>query len=133
MKRILFALLLVSVLLVGCASEADVASQNVSRQADQFKVMRRIVFINGITDKYLLEIQGYCSLGNFDSEKELSVTCKVGDNLYKKHFLGLSDNVTYVSEQIDPISTDPFHYKIIFRPETLVPDIDLKISPSTYP
>lgn len=132
MKRILFALLLVSVLLVGC-SEADVASNNVSRQADQFQVMRRIVFVNGITDKYLLEIVGYCSLGNYDDTNELTVTCKVGKDQYKKHFLGLSDNVTYVAEQIDPITTDPFHYTIIFRPEALIPDIDLKISPSTYP
>jgi hypothetical protein len=129
-KKILFVLILVSFILTACSSSsaADVASQNLSTAADNFQITRRIVFLNGITDKYLLVIEGFCSLGNFDTAKELSVTCKTGENSYKKHFLGLSDNVTYFSEQIESFNTDPWHYKIIFRPETIVPAIDIKIS-----
>lgn len=111
--------------LVGC-SDADVASSNISKAADQFEVTRRIVFINGITGDYLLTIEGLCSLGNYDQEGELSVTCKVGPKSYKKHFLGLSDNVTYIAEQIDPSDASVYHYRVIFKPAVVVPDIDLE-------
>lgn len=129
MKRILSITLLALLLLMlaGCVSKADRASQNISTKADNFEIDRRIVFINGITDKYLLVIEGKCSLGNYDEVGELSVTCKVGPESYKKHFLGLSDNVTYVSEQIDGVAVDPYRYRAIFRPETILPDIELDI------
>jgi hypothetical protein len=81
------------------------------------------VFYNGITDKYMLTIEGFCSLGNFDSQKELTVTCKVGDGQFKKHFLGLSDNVTYVVEQLDAANVSTSHYEVIFQPSTVIPDI----------
>lgn len=121
---------LIALSLVGCATanEANVASQNLSTAADQFEVQRRVVFFNGITDTYLLEIQGLCSLGNFDSAARLSVTCKIGDGQYKKHFLGLSDNVSFFVEQLDGVNVDPYHYRVLFRPETIVPDIDLVTS-----
>lgn len=107
----------------GCSSAADTASSNLSTAADNFEVQRRIVFVNGITDKYLMVIEGRCSLGNFDPDKRLSITCKVGPNEFKKHFLGLSDNVTYFVEQMESVTTDVWHYRVNFRPETLVPDI----------
>ena len=110
-------------LLFACSSAADTASENLSKAADNFEIQRRIVFINGITDKYLLVIEGRCSLGNFDAERELTVTCKVGDNAFKKHFLGLSDNVTYVVEQLDAASVSVWHYRVNFRPEQIIPDI----------
>lgn len=109
--------------LSGCTSAADTASDNLSKAADNFEVQRRIVFINGITDKYLMVIEGRCSLGNADSAGQLSVTCKVGPEQFKKHFLGLSDNVTYFVEQLEPSSVDVWHYRVNFRPETLLPDI----------
>jgi len=112
----------------GCSSDADIASENISKAADNFEIQRRIIFINGITDKYLLEIEGRCSLGNFDAERELTVTCKVGDGAFKKHFLGLSDNVTYVVEQLDAAKVSEYHYRVIFKPEAILPDIDLRTS-----
>lgn len=120
------AAVIVGTLLVasGCTSKADRVSGNLSQAADNFEIQRRIVFINGITDKYLMVIEGRCSLGNFDAERELSVTCKVGENAYKKHFLGLSDNVTYFVEQLETADVSEYHYRVFFRPESLVPDID---------
>lgn len=109
--------------LAGC-SDADIASKNLSRAADQFEVTRRIVFYNGITGEYLLEIVGRCSLGNFDDADELSVTCKTGPNAYKKHFLGLSDNVTYFAEQVEDLDVSVYHYRVIFKPQTILPDVD---------
>lgn len=108
---------------VGCQSKADVASHNLSTEADQFKIERQIVFFNGITDKYLLEIDGRCSLGNHDPLKQLSVTCEVAPGEYEKHFLGLSDNVSYFVQQTQPAAVSTYHYQVLFRPETIVPDI----------
>ena len=124
-KNLVAALVLgaLAVTAAGCSSAADTASSNLSTAADNFEIQRRIVFINGITDKYLMVIEGRCSLGNFDADKRLSVTCKVGENAFKKHFLGLSDNVTYFVEQLDAANVDVWHYRVNFRPETLVPDI----------
>ena len=127
MKKLLFVIVIVMMLLTACEAEADVASRNVSKAADSFEVQRRIVFYNGITGDYVLVIEGLCSLGNYDVDGELSVTCKTGYNEYKKHYLGLSDNVTYFSEQVESVTADPFHYRIIFRPQEIIPDIDLQI------
>ena len=127
MKKFLLVVFLVGLLLTGCASEANVASSNVSRAADQFEIIRRIVFYNGITSEYVLVIEGLCSLGNFDASGELTVTCKTGPSEYKKHFLGLSDNVTYFAEQLEPAKADGYHYRVIFRPTTIIPDIEIDL------
>jgi hypothetical protein len=130
MKKLILAGLVTATMMTTLAActEADTVSENLSKDADSFKIQRKIVFFNGITDKYLLTIEGLCSLGNNDSTKKLSVTCKVGDGQYKKHYLGLSDNVSYFVEQTDAKYEDAYHYKVIFRPETIVPDIDLQTS-----
>lgn len=128
MKKKIVTIALLATLVLGACSEADTVSENLSKEADTFKVDRRVVFFNGITDKYLLTIEGKCALGNQDDTKKLSVTCKTGDDEYKKHYLGLSDNVSFFVEQTESLDVDPFHYKVIFRPETIVPDIDLQTS-----
>lgn len=112
--------------LSACDSDADVASRNISKAADQFEVNRRIVFYNGITGEYILTIEGLCSLGNFDRAAELSVTCKTGAAEFKKHFLGLSDNVTFFAEQIESVRADIYHYRVIFKPSVIVPDVDFR-------
>lgn len=114
------------VALAGCGADADVVSENLSKSADNFEVNRRIVFFNGITDTYLMTIEGKCSLGNYDSDDQLSVTCKAGKGVYKKHFLGLSDNVSYFVEQIDGKHVSKDHYRVTFKPSVIVPDIDLR-------
>jgi len=110
----------------GCTTDADTASYNISKDADMFRVNRRIIFYNGITGDYVLSIEGFCSLGNYDPDGELSVTCKTGESSYKKHFLGLSDNVTYFAEQIESKDVSANHYKVIFRPSEIIPDIEIK-------
>jgi hypothetical protein len=124
MKSILVAMAYV-LALAGC-SDADVASRNLSQAADNFGIERRIVFYNGITGDYMLTIEGLCSLGNADKPKEVSITCKTGPNSYKKHFLGLSDNVTYFVEQVDAADVSVYHYKVIFKPSVIVPDISIR-------
>src|SRR4051812_13400354 len=116
---------ILSIVLTACQSDADVAAHNISKAAEQFEVVRHIVAINGITDKYLLEVEGYCSLETGDSglSGAASITCKLGPNRYKKHYVYLSDNVTFVVQQVDPIDVSTTHYRFIFKPETLIPNI----------
>ena len=118
--------LLASLLLLTACNDADIASSNLSKAADNFEIQRRVVFYNGISGGYILTIEGLCSLGNYDKDGQLTVTCKTGPNAYKKHFLGLSDNVTYFAEQIEPSAVDVYHYRVIFKPAAIVPDIDIK-------
>jgi len=123
--RKLLALMVIIIALMGC-TDADVASGNLSKAADQFEINRRIVFYNGITGDYILVVEGLCSLGNYDSSSKLSVTCKTGNETYKKHFLGLSDNVTYFAEQIEAAPVGIYHYRVIFKPDAIIPDVDLE-------
>lgn len=124
----LVAVLMVSLTIayVTACTDADVVSRNLSRAADQFEIRRRVVLYNGITDRYILNVEGLCSLGNDDKPGQRTVTCKTGPNAYKKHVLGLSDNVTVFAEQIDPMPASPYHYRVIFKPSVIVPDVDLK-------
>lgn len=111
--------------LAACSRPADVASHNLSVAADNFQIQRRIVFYNGITDTYMLTIEGRCSLGNSDDPGQLTVTCQTGPTEYKKHFLGLSDNVTYFVEQIDAATVDTYQYRVMFRPLSIIPAVDV--------
>ncbi len=125
MKTIL-ATLAIAATLAGCQSDADIASHNVSKAADNFEVARRVIFYNGITNDYMLSIEGYCSLGNNDKAGKLSVTCKTGPGVYKKHFLGLSDNVTFFVEQLEAKNVSTSFYRVVFKPSTIVPDLEIR-------
>ena len=122
--RVILMILMVGVIFIGCDDDANVASRNLSKAADNFEVVRRIVFYNGITDSYILTIEGRCSIK--DSMGQLEVTCKTGPNTYKKHFLGLSDNVTYFAEQLESKNVSPNHYRVTFKPRAIVPSVDVR-------
>lgn len=126
MKKRLLALILAGALsLSGCgwfSDDADVASENISKDADNFKVPRRIVFLNSITDKNLLIIEGKCSI--VDEGNQLEVTCKLREGSFVKHFLGLSNNVTYFIEQLEGVNVNVDHYKVTFNPSAAIPDVD---------
>lgn len=127
MKNVLLiVILLLAVILSGCQTDASIGSRNLSKAAEMFEINRRIVFYNGITDTYMLTIEGYCSIEPM--QDKLAVTCKVGPNDLKKHYLGLSDNVTYFVEQIDAADVSLYRYRVIFKPESIVPNIDLETS-----
>lgn len=110
--------------LAGCQDDATVASYNISKAADNFEIDRRIVFYNGITDTYMLTIEGRCSIE--DQTTQLEVTCKIGPDAFKKHFLGLSDNVTYFAEQLETADVSVFHHRVTFKPQEILSDIDFR-------
>lgn len=120
-----------AILLTSCEPAAQIASRNVSQAADHFEINRRIIFYNGITDTYMLVVEGWCSLGI--GTNKLTVTCRVGEEAYKKHYLGLSDNVTYFAEQLESANVSEYHHKIIFKPQNILPDIEIRGDASKLP
>jgi hypothetical protein len=112
--------------LSACSSAADTANKNLSKAAENFEVPRRIVGINGITDKALFVVEGFCSYetggGTFEA------ICKEPDGSVTRTTLGLSDNVTFVSTQMGGVHVSLFKSRVIFRPETIIPDFDLATS-----
>lgn len=122
MKKLLSVALIAVLGLSACNSrnDADYISKNISTEAENFKVMRRIVFMNSITDDVMLTLEGNCSIEK-DEKNQLQITCKHGKDDYKKHYLGLADNTPYLVEQLDAIPSDPYHFKIVFKPQSLVP------------
>ena len=101
------------------------ASHNLVKAADNFEINRRIVFFNGITDNYLLEIEGKCAVFTPQGLKALEVICKIEDEKYKKHFLGLSDNVAYFVEHLEPTYASAYHYRVTFKPQAILPVLQM--------
>lgn len=126
MKKLLATAAMIAMFagLSGCVDDAQTASYNISKAADNFEIDRRIVFYNGITDTYMLTIEGRCSIE--DQTTQLEVTCKIGRDAYKKHFLGLSDNVTYFAEQLETANVSVYHHRVTFKPQSILPDIDFR-------
>lgn len=122
---VLVALALVGIV-AGCGSTpADVASHNLSKEAENFRVNRRIVFYNGITDKIMLTVEGDCSIETPKATRKLEVTCRAADQKLFKDYLGLSDNVTYVVQQLENLDVSTSHYKVVFQPSALIPDFEI--------
>lgn len=123
MKKI-FTLLLVLVLVCSCfagCTKAENVNYNLSQAADNFEVVRKITVYNARTDMIVMEMEGLMSLSN-NSTRELVVTCKVGEDEYRKNYVYLNEYVIYVVEDITGTVTDPYHYKIHFY--TALPDFD---------
>lgn len=118
---IIIAIVLTALLNLGCERDASVASRNISKEADQFRVKRRVIFYNAITDVVMFEMIGNLSINTSSTNNELEVTVKLGENQYRKHFLGLSDNVTYIVEQLDYSDVSKYRYELVFKPESLIP------------
>lgn len=124
---LILVVLLTAILgITGCTRDAQVASLNLSRAGDMFELNRRVVFYNGITGAYMLTIEGRLSIEKDGYDNQLEVTVKTGPKEFKKHTLGLSDNVTYFCEQLDPAIASIYHYRVIFKPSTIIPNIDIE-------
>lgn len=112
-------------LLSGCSSDASIVDSNLSKAADNFEIERRIVFLNVRTGKYELEVQGRCSIS--DSDNQLEVLCRVGEDEYKKHFLGKAGDFTYFAEQLEVSEASEYHYRVVFKPQSIIPAPELNI------
>lgn len=124
-KKLLVAVAATTLLLTGCSNDGDVVSQNLSKDAANFQIPRRVVFYNGITNDYILSVEGICTTDLSSDRTYVDVICKDGDG-YKKNSLYLSDNVTYFSEQLDSKNVSTTHYKVVFKPSVIIPDIEMR-------
>lgn len=99
--------------LSGCSweDEADVVSYNISKEADNFNIYRKIKVLNCQSDEVLLEFEGWCSITKDNTDNQLEITYRVGNGEYYKDFIGLNDRVTYVITQIDGADVDKYHYE----------------------
>ena len=127
MKKMIgiFLMIICLIFIVGC-TDATVADNNLTKDADNFKVYRHIVFINNITGEYLLEITGYCNVTADTEDKQLETICKNDNGGYIKNFLGVNETTTYFVEQIDAKYVSDKHYKLIIKPSTLIPTIEVR-------
>ena len=112
---------------VNAKFEKGVLKISAAKKPEAVKVERKIVAINGITDQVLFEITGLCSITR---DGDLVVVCRKGPNEYEKHYVGLSQNVTFISTQLRTLDVDRYQTKIVFRPTSIVPDYDLSVGAS---
>lgn len=130
-KIMLVSLLVIAVifgtcnLLTGCR-EADRASYNISREADNFNIVRRVTVIDCINGDVLFQMSGRMSIYADTTDNQLEITVS-DDGKYQKHIIGLSDNVTYVVEDLNLGENDvqAYRYTIIYNPKMWLP-IDIK-------
>ncbi|MCI8777422.1 MAG: hypothetical protein HFK00_08565 [Oscillospiraceae bacterium] len=112
---------LTATLAVGCERQADRVSYNISKQADNFNTIRQITVINCIKGETLFQMTGKMSLKVDAAENQLEVTVEDENGSYKKHFIGLSDNVTYTVEDVTDNYVDNYRYTLNFNPKMWIP------------
>lgn len=124
MIKKLVGITLAAMAVAGCQDDADIARHNAAKAADNFEVVRRIVLYNTFTDKNIMITEGKCSVepGNLRT----AVICKIGSGKYITNFYGKSDNSLYFVEQMGPIPLNVYHYRRVFKPQGLIPDIDFR-------
>lgn len=123
-KFLLIPVLLLAGLVAACVPDADQAKRNIATAADNFEVQRKITFLNLWTGESVLEIEGRCSM-DIKADKVIA-TCKYGPNEFRSHTLGRSTNLSFFSEQLDAINVSTYHTRVIWKPQSIIGDIDLK-------
>lgn len=120
---LIISLLIFSIpLLTGCTdSEANRVSHNLSQEADNFNDIRQLTVINCIQGDVLFQMTGRMSIKADMADNQLEVIIEDENGEYKKHFIGLSDNVTYVVEDITSDDIDRYHYVLNFNPKMWLP------------
>lgn len=121
-KLLIMASIVGGILLTGCDQrQADEVSYNLSLKADNFEDIRQITVINCIQGDVLFQMTGKMSIEVDGTDNQLEIVVEVEDGEYKKHFIGLSDNVTYVVEDITGVNVDKYSYTLNFNPNMWIP------------
>lgn len=118
------ALVMLITTLGGCR-QSERVSYNISQEADNFNVIRRLVVINGRTDKVVFELIGAFSfeIDETGGIKRIVAVVEVGDNEYKKHSVGLPDEAFWDVEDISGANVNKYWYEVNFLPEMLAPAV----------
>lgn len=124
MKKIVSSILVVvlsMICLAGCSTQADRVSENISQQADNFNVIRRLTVVNSRSDKVLYELVAAFSIETDSVDGQLEVVSEVGPNQYKKDFIRLNDWTTYVVQDLSGANVSKYHYEFNILPQMLIP------------
>lgn len=128
MKKILaitLVLMMALALLTGCETQADRVSYNLSQEADNFNNIRQVTVINCLQGDVLFQMTGKISITADTTDDQLEIIVEDENGQYKKHFIGLSDNVTYVVEDITSGDVRNYRYTLNFNPKMWLPvDVD---------
>jgi len=122
--KIIISLVLIAVGLfcAGCGcTQVDRVNNNITKEAENFNVYRRVTVINCIKGDTLFEIEGRMNINADTKDNQLEIIVEVSDGKYKKHFIGLSDNVTYTVEDISGAEVSKYHYEINYNPNMWIP------------
>ena len=114
--------------MTGCNDDATVARHNMTKAADNFELMRRIVFYNVRLGQNVVTVEGKCSIEYGSGRTEY--ICKVGDGKYIRNFLSDSNDIVAIVEQMDSVPVNVYHFRRTFKPQTIIPDIDFRGSSS---
>ncbi len=126
MKKVLLTILvLIGIMVLGGCTQAERVSENLSKEADSFNVVRQLTVINGITGDVLFQMSGRLSIKADTTDNQLEVVVEYEKGEYKKHFIGISDNVTYVVEQLNVKNVSNYKYTLNFNPKMWIP-VDVK-------
>ena len=118
---IIVSVLTMAILMVGCDTQANRVSYNLSQEADNFNVVRQLTVINCIQGDVIFQMTGKISIKADRADKQLEVVVEDEDGNYQKHFIGLSDNVTYTVEQKRFKNVDNYKYTLNFNPKMWLP------------
>ena len=122
MKKVIVGIMAAAVLtLTGCGNEADKVSYNLSKEADNFNDIRQVTVINCLQGDVLFQMTGKMSINADVSDNQLEVIVEDENGEYKKHFIGLSDNVTYVVEDVTSGEVEKYKYTLNFNPKMWLP------------
>lgn len=121
--KLTLVLTVITLLISGCMPDAQVANKNLSTEADNFKILRKVVFYNTWTDTEIAVFTGFCSIE--DKTNLLWVTCKDADG-YKRHQLGRANSMTYFMVQLEGADVSTYHTKIVWKPQSFIPDLDVR-------
>lgn len=120
MKRKILVLLFLCILsLSGCSPQSTYVSRNLSQDADNFLIQRRLTVFNTRTNKVLYQMIGNFSILTDVHDKQLEVTCKIDNSKYSKHFVYLNQDTTYIIEDLSGANVENFTYELNFLPEEI--------------
>lgn len=128
------AIIFGAILLTGCSevtpdngnSDADKAQYNIMMDAEEFKVQRTIIAQGGLDGEIFMMAEGRCSF-EYPSDNRVDIVCKVADNQYKRDTLILGDQDRVYIAQEEPIDVSVYHTRVIFKPESVLPEFDISI------
>lgn len=121
----ILATLVCSSALIGCTfDDATVARNNMTKAADNFELMRRIVFYNVRLGQNVVSVEGKCSIEYGNDRTEY--ICKLGEDRFIRNFLSSSNDIVAIVEQMGPVPVNVYHFRRTFKPQTIIPDVDFR-------